>query len=107
MALHADTTLIFSDGEVRCNSIVLSLASTVLRTALELESNHLSANGDCKYRIPIQGCTRAEWLDVAPFWYPGSPEVPEYTGTDQVELIIKVRLLIQPPEVPQDNMQPA
>lgn len=92
MAQYADTSLAFADGEmVRCNSTALSLCSSVLRTAIEVANERgVHAQGGFKFCIPMEGVTKAEWLEVAPLWYPGMPSWPEMASTEQLELVIKV-----------------
>jgi hypothetical protein len=86
ISLGADVELLFDDGTLMANSVVLSLFSIVLRGAVEANAGAASgvveqgnkqsssSSSDSEQRsIPLKGILKEEWLEVAALWYPVAP----------------------------------
>ena len=96
MRLNADTELRFDGGGVLpANSYVLSFFSSVLRGATEAQS--AADSNSSTIVTPMNGVTKAQWLAVAPFWYPIKPPavVKTFKELDLV-LTIGSRFDLQP-----------
>jgi hypothetical protein len=103
VSFGADVELLFSDGSLMASSTALGLFSSVLRGAVEANagaaarsngasnsnSNSNSSSTHAVASIPVEGITKAEWLEVASFWYPIVP-APTICGWVQAELLLKV-----------------
>jgi len=97
MTVCADAELRFDDGVLPANSGMLSVFSSVLRDAVEV---HTSAPSECNLApsssttsktivLPIQGLTKAQWLQASLFWYPVDP-APVVQTWQEVELLLRV-----------------
>lgn len=97
MTVCADAELRFDDGVLSANSGMLSVFSSVLRDAVEV---HTSARGAAVGKLPpsttsktvvlpMQGLTKAQWLQAALFWYPVEP-APVVQYWQEVELLLRI-----------------
>jgi hypothetical protein len=99
MSLNADTELRFDDGVLKSNSNVMSVFSSVLCNAIEAHSagddnnnNSSSSTNSCNSGtivIPMDGVTKEQWLNVAPFWHP-LKQSPVVKSCDEAELLLDI-----------------
>jgi hypothetical protein len=102
MSFRSDTELQFEDGTLEASSTVLAFFSSVLRGAVEAHSaatgtGNSAVASSCsgakqqekKIVIPVEGVSKQEWLQVAPFWYPVKPAAV-VADWEQAELLLKV-----------------
>lgn len=98
IALNADVGLQFDDGStLMVSSAFISVFSSVLRGAVEANrgaaaegtNTSTSSATSSASAIPINGVTKAEWLQAASFWYPVVPS-PDITDWKQAELLLRI-----------------
>jgi hypothetical protein len=87
MSLNPDTELQFDDGILPANSNVLCFFSSVLRGAIEAHS--AGGSDSSTIVIPMNGLSKGQWLEVAPFWHPVEPAAVVETWAE-AKLLLRV-----------------